>query len=65
MKVPPAIDAARWRGVGTQKSIGTPSVQVKNPERTGKWLANLWSGKKITKKAHAGRGQEPKWEIPT
>jgi hypothetical protein len=29
-----------------------------------KWLANLWSGKKITKKVHAGRGQETKWEIP-
>ena len=24
-----------------------------------KGLANLWSGKKIAKKAHAGRGQEP------
>jgi hypothetical protein len=29
-----------------------------------KRLANLWSRKKIMKKAHAGRGQEPKWEIP-
>jgi hypothetical protein len=26
-----------------------------------KWLANLWSRKKITKEAHAGRGQETKW----
>jgi hypothetical protein len=23
-----------------------------------------WRGEKITKKAHAGRGQETKWEIP-
>jgi hypothetical protein len=28
-----------------------------------KGLANLWSRKRITKKAHAGRGQEAKWEI--
>jgi hypothetical protein len=27
-------------------------------------LANLWSRKKIRKEAHAGRGQETKWEIP-
>jgi hypothetical protein len=26
-------------------------------------LAKLWRRKKITKKAHAGRGQETKWEI--
>jgi hypothetical protein len=26
-------------------------------------LAKLWSEKKINKKAHAGRGQESKWEI--
>jgi hypothetical protein len=29
-----------------------------------KGLENLWSRKKITKKAHAGRRQETKWEIP-
>jgi hypothetical protein len=29
-----------------------------------KGLVNLWSRKKIAKKAHAGRGQETKWEIP-
>jgi hypothetical protein len=27
-------------------------------------LENLWSGRKIMKKAHAGRGQKTKWEIP-
>jgi hypothetical protein len=29
-----------------------------------KGLATLWSRKKNTKKAHAGRGPEAKWEIP-
>jgi hypothetical protein len=29
-----------------------------------KGLANMWSGKRITKRAHAGRWQETKWEIP-
>jgi hypothetical protein len=33
-------------------------------KRTGKGLANLWSRKKITKKAHAGHGPETQWEIP-
>jgi hypothetical protein len=28
-----------------------------------KRLATLWSRKKITKKAHAGRGHETKWEM--
>jgi len=28
-----------------------------------KKLANLWRGKRIRKKAHAGRGQETKWEL--
>jgi hypothetical protein len=28
-----------------------------------KRLANLWSKKKITKTAHAGRGHETKWEM--
>jgi hypothetical protein len=29
-----------------------------------KGLANLWRGKRITKKPNARRGQETKWEIP-
>jgi hypothetical protein len=29
-----------------------------------KGLANLWSGRKIKKMAHAGCGQTIKWEIP-
>jgi hypothetical protein len=28
-----------------------------------KELANLWSKSKVTKKAHAGRGPEAKWEM--
>jgi hypothetical protein len=28
-----------------------------------KVLANLWNRKRITKKAHAGPGQETKWEM--
>jgi hypothetical protein len=39
-------------------------VRMKNRGRTGKRLANIWSGKKIFRSAHAGRGQETKWEIP-
>ena len=30
-----------------------------------KGVANLWRGKKITKKAQNGRGCETKWEIPS
>jgi hypothetical protein len=30
-----------------------------------KGLANRWSRKRITKKAHAGRGKESRWEIST
>jgi hypothetical protein len=32
-------------------------------KRLKKGLANQWSRKKITKKAHAGRGHETKWEM--
>src|SRR5208283_3116159 len=37
------------------------NVQI---EKEKKRLATLWSRKKITKKAHAGRGPETIWEIP-
>jgi hypothetical protein len=39
------------------------SVPEKTGDGLGKRLANLWRGKRIAKKAHAGRGQEIKWEI--
>src|ERR1035438_3504253 len=50
------VERRKW-----QRSAPMP---VENRGRTGKDFANLWKGKRITKKAHAGRGQETKWEIP-
>ena len=40
-----------------------PVFQRKAEDGLEKRLANLWRGKNITKKAHAGRGQESKWEM--
>jgi len=40
-----------------------PLCQRKTGDGLEKDLANLWSGKKITKKAHAGRGLETIWEM--
>jgi hypothetical protein len=42
----------------------SPLCQRKTEGGLEKWLASLWTRKKIRKKAHAGRGQETKWEIP-
>ena len=53
-----------WKGTAGDKSLPVPA---KNRIWTGKKLASLWSRQKmtkITKKAHAGRGPETKWEIP-
>jgi hypothetical protein len=52
------------KGFGSQKGIETPLCQRKTEGGLETGLANLWNRKKITKKAHAGRGQEIKWEIP-
>jgi hypothetical protein len=41
-----------------------PCASEKRRKDWGKRLANLWGRKKSTKKAHAGRGPETKWEIP-
>ena len=41
-----------------------PPVPEKNRGSDEKKLALHRHGEKITKKAHAGRGQETKWEIP-
>jgi hypothetical protein len=49
--------------LGAQKGIGTPLCQRKTEGGLRTWLANLWSRKKIKKKAHAGRGQETEWEM--
>jgi hypothetical protein len=42
----------------------TPYAGEKPRGGLEKGFANLLQGKKITKKAHAGRGHETKWEIP-
>ena len=41
-----------------------PLAPGKKPMADWKILANRWSRRKIKKDAHAGRGQEAKWEIP-
>ena len=53
-----------------QKACGMAQLATNRPlcqRKTGadwkKVLANLWSRKNITKKAHSGRGQETKWKI--
>jgi hypothetical protein len=51
------------KGIGAEKGIGTPCAREKRRADWKKVLANLWRRKRITKKAHAGRGQEIKWEI--
>src|SRR5208282_5709160 len=57
----------RWHGKvcgKAQLATNRPLCQRKTGYRLEKDLANLWSRKKITKKAHAGRGLETIWEIP-
>ncbi|MGO8926831.1 MAG: hypothetical protein ACLQU3_08075 [Limisphaerales bacterium] len=46
-----------------KKGSEHPLCQRKTEGGLETWLANLWSRKKIKKKAHAGRGQETKWEM--
>jgi len=43
--------------------VRTPAVPEKNRRRTGKWPANPWRGKRVTKNAHGGRRQETKGRI--
>jgi hypothetical protein len=50
-------------GIGDKKGIATRPLPEKSGGPTGKRLANLWSRRKITKKAHAGRGPEIKGGI--
>src|SRR5208282_4850646 len=57
----------RWHGKvcgKAQLATNRPLCQRKTGDGLEKDLANLWSRKKITKKAHAGRGLETIWEIP-
>ena len=53
----------KW-GLGAKIGIVTAQCQRITGTNWKKTLANQWNRKKITKKAHAGRGQETKWEIP-
>jgi hypothetical protein len=48
-------------GLGSQKASKTPLPGEKRG-RSKKGLANLWSRKKITKKARACREHETRWE---
>jgi hypothetical protein len=41
------------------KRLGTAKTEC----GMGKRLANLWGRSRVKQKAHAGRGQESKWEI--
>ena len=53
------------KGVESQKKASKhPLCQRKTEGGLEKGLVNLWSRQKIMKKAHAGRGQDTKWEIP-
>jgi hypothetical protein len=56
------VSGRKW-ALGAKSGIETALCQ-----RTGtdwkKVIANRSNRKKITKKAHAGRGLETKWEIP-
>jgi len=49
------------------KSERSAPLATENRGRIGKKIekriANLWGRNKITKKAHAGRGHEIKWEM--
>jgi len=53
-------EKGRWEH---EKASEHPTCQRKTEGGLEKGLANLWSRKKITKKAHAGRGHEIKWEM--
>jgi hypothetical protein len=49
--------------LGAKKGIETAPCQKINGTDWKKGLANRWNSKRITKKAHAGRGLETKWEM--
>ena len=46
-------------------ALGLTDLGAREKSRANqrKELANLWSRQRITKKAHAGRGQETMWEM--
>jgi hypothetical protein len=53
----------KWT-LGARKGIETALCQRISGTDWKKVLANPWDRKRFIKKAHAGRGQETKWEIP-
>jgi hypothetical protein len=59
-----SLHAGQKRGERSKKRGNTPLWKGKAENELAKRLANLWRRVNITKKAHAGRGQELKWEIP-
>jgi hypothetical protein len=46
------------------EQLWAPLCRRKTESGLENGLANLWKRKNITKKPHACRGQETKWEIP-
>ncbi|MGD0413327.1 MAG: hypothetical protein ABSC18_16670 [Verrucomicrobiota bacterium] len=50
------------KALGRKKGIETPLCQRKTEGGLEKRVANFLNGRKITKKAHAGRAHESKWE---
>jgi Transposase DDE domain group 1 len=55
-----------WKSLWKSEKVNEPPLLSEKKLRTD-WinvLANLWCRQKIQKKAHAGCGQETKWEIP-
>jgi hypothetical protein len=58
------VFARGGKSCGKAQMSNERSFCQKNRGGLQKWLANLWSRKKITKKVHAGRGQQTKWETP-
>jgi hypothetical protein len=53
-------EKGRWEH---KKASEHPLCQRKTEGGLKNGLATLWRGKRIAKKAHAGRGQETQWEI--
>jgi hypothetical protein len=53
------------RVLETKKASEHPLCQRKAEGGLEKGLANLWSKRKIPKRAYAVRGQEIKWQIPS
>src|SRR5208283_5761924 len=53
----------KW-ALGAKSGIETAQCQRISGTGWKKVLANRWNRRRITKKAHAGRGLETIWEIP-